>query len=97
MAKAYWISCYRAISDPDALAAYAKLAALAVQAAGGRFVVRGVAARAFEAGLEQRTVVVEFAGLPQAIAAYESKAYKAALAALGSGAERDFRVVEGVD
>ena len=36
MAKAYWISCYRSISNPDALAAYAKLAAPANQAAGGR-------------------------------------------------------------
>ncbi len=26
MAKAYWISTYRSISNPDALAAYAKLA-----------------------------------------------------------------------
>jgi hypothetical protein len=28
MAKAYWITFYRSISDPAALAAYAKLAAL---------------------------------------------------------------------
>ena len=26
MAKAYWITCYRSIKNPDALAAYAKLA-----------------------------------------------------------------------
>jgi len=30
-----------------------------------------------------------------ALAAYESEAYKKALQALGSGAERDFRIVEG--
>ena len=27
MAKAYWVVCYRSIKNPDALAAYAKLAA----------------------------------------------------------------------
>src|SRR6202044_224187 len=35
MAKAYWISTYRSISNPDALAAYAKLAGPALTAAGG--------------------------------------------------------------
>ena len=37
MAKAYWVATYRSISDPDALAGYAKLAGPAIQAAGGRF------------------------------------------------------------
>ena len=37
MAKAYWVVCYRSIRNPDALAAYAKIAGPAVQAAGGRF------------------------------------------------------------
>ena len=36
MAKAYWIATYRAINDPEALAAYAKLAGPAIWAAGGR-------------------------------------------------------------
>jgi uncharacterized protein (DUF1330 family) len=40
MAKAYWISCYRSVKNPDALAAYAKLAAPAIQAGGGRFLAR---------------------------------------------------------
>ena len=35
MPKAYWISAYRAIHDPEALAAYAKLAGPALQGAGG--------------------------------------------------------------
>ena len=35
MAKAYWVATYRSISDPDALAGYAKLAGPAIQAAGG--------------------------------------------------------------
>jgi len=95
MAKAYWITCYRSISNPDALAAYAKLAGLAVQAAGGRFLVRGNPAKIFEAGLNQRTVVTEWDSVAKAVAAHDGPGYQAALKALGNGAERDIRIVEG--
>jgi len=95
MAKGYWISCYRSISDPEALAAYAKLAGPAIQAAGGRFVVRGTPAKTYEHGLNQRIVVVEFESVAKAIEVHDSPAYQAALKALGSGAERDFRIAEG--
>jgi uncharacterized protein (DUF1330 family) len=95
MAKAYWVVTYRAIKDPDKLAAYAKLAGPAIQAAGGKFLVRGTPAKTFEGGLNQRTVVSEWPSLEKAIAAYESPAYKEALRALGNGAERDIRIVEG--
>ena len=95
MAKAYWVSCYRRISDPDALAAYAKLAGPAITAAGGRFLARGMPAKTYEAGLDARTVIVEFESLDQAVAAYTSEGYKAALKALGSAAERDIRIIEG--
>lgn len=98
MPKAYWVTTYRTIKNPDALAAYSKLAGPAVAAAGGRFVVRGAPAKTYEAGLYMRTVVIEFDSLEKAIAAHESDAYKAALAALGTGnVERDMRVVEGVE
>ena len=30
MAKAYWVATYRSVSNPDALAAYAKLAGPAI-------------------------------------------------------------------
>jgi uncharacterized protein (DUF1330 family) len=96
MAKAYWISCYRSISNPDALAAYAKLAGPAITAGGGRFLARGSAAQTFEAGLKERTVLVEFDSVAQATATYRSEAYAAALKALGNAAERDIRIVEGV-
>ena len=94
MAKAYWVVTYRAIKDPEKLAAYAKLAGPAIQAAGGKFVVRGTPAKILEAGLNQRTVVSEWPSLQAAIAAYETPAYKEALRALGNGAERDIRIVE---
>jgi uncharacterized protein (DUF1330 family) len=95
MAKAYWIVCYRSIKKPDALAAYAKLAGPAIQGAGGRFLVRGTPAKTYEAGLNQRTVVIEFDSVAQANAAHDSPAYQAALRALGDAAERDMRIVEG--
>ena len=50
MAKAYWITCYREVLDPAKLAAYARLAGPAIEAGGGRFIVRGIAAKAYEAG-----------------------------------------------
>jgi uncharacterized protein (DUF1330 family) len=95
MPKAYWVVTYRAIKDPEKLAAYAKLAGPAIQAAGGKFLVRGTPAKTYEGGLNQRTVVSEWPSLEKAIAAYESPAYKEALRALGNGVERDIRIVEG--
>jgi uncharacterized protein (DUF1330 family) len=89
------VSIYRSVSDPAALAEYAKLAAPALLAAGGRFVVRGTAAKVYEKGLMQRTVIIEFDSLEKAIAAYESPQYKEALKVLGNAAERDIRMVEG--
>ena len=98
MAKAYWITAYRSISNPDALAAYAKIAAPALTAAGGRFLARGTAAKAMEQGLMQRTVLIEFDSVDRAVAAYNSPGYKEALTALGKdAAERDIRIVEGLE
>jgi uncharacterized protein (DUF1330 family) len=96
MAKAYWITCYRSIKDPEKLAAYAKLAAPSIQKAGGRFLVRGAPSKTFEAGLNQRTVVTEWDSVAAAVAGHDSPAYQEALRALGDGAERDIRIVEGV-
>jgi len=76
------------------LAAYAKLAGPAITAAGGRFVVRGNPAKAYESGLMQRVVIIEFDSVDKAVAAHDSDAYQAALKALGTGADRDIRIVE---
>jgi uncharacterized protein (DUF1330 family) len=97
MPKAYWIAAYRAVNDPDKLAAYAKLAAPAIMAAGGRFLARGEPAKVYELGMKQRTVLIEFASVAQAIAAHDSPGYQAALAALGDGAEREIRVIEAIE
>jgi uncharacterized protein (DUF1330 family) len=95
MAKAYWVACYREISDPAKLAAYAKLAAPAVESGGGRFLARTVAAKAYEDGKVERTVLIEFDSLEQAIAVHDSAAYQAALALLTGGVVRDLRIVAG--
>lgn len=96
MPKAYWVSAYRAIRNTDKLAAYAKLAGPALTSNGGRFLARGEPAKVYELGLKQRTVLLEFDSVAQAIAAHDSPAYQAALAALGDGAEREIRIIEGV-
>ena len=97
MAKGYWVTAYRSISDPDKLAAYGKLAGPALIAAGGSFLVRGGQVTPHEAGRNERTVVVEFPSYQAALDAHESPAYQEALVALGDGAERDLRIVEGVE
>ena len=96
MAKAYWVATYRSISNPDALAAYAKLAGPAIAAGGGRMLARGMPAQVYEAGLQQRTVLIEFDSVEAARAAHDSPAYQEALAALAGGADRDIRIVEGL-
>lgn len=96
MPKAYWISCYRHVSDPAKLAAYAKLAGPAIEGGGGRFLARSPAARAYEDGVLERTVLIEFDSVEQAVAVHDSAAYKLALEALDGGAQRDMRIVPGI-
>ncbi|MGW1126606.1 DUF1330 domain-containing protein [Streptomyces sp. NPDC002526] len=97
MPKGYWVSVYRTIADPEKLAAYNKLAPPAVKAGGGRVLSRGTRVEAYEAGIAERVVLVEFDTFDQAVAARESPAYQEALAALADGVERDFRIVEGTE
>jgi uncharacterized protein (DUF1330 family) len=96
MAKAYWINFFRSVSDPNKVAEYVKLAGPVMQSSGGRFLARGQPTKVFEAGRMQRTVIIEFDTVEQAIAVYESPGYQAALKALGDGAERDLRIVESI-
>lgn len=97
MPKGYWVTTYRAIKDPEKLAAYAKLAGPSIAPFGGRYLARGNAAAAFENGLKERIVISEFPSVAQAIAAHNGPGYQAALAALGDGADRDIRIVEGLE
>ena len=97
MPKAYWVVTYRSVKNTEAWKAYAKLAVPAIENAGGRYLVRSNPAKIYEAGMDQRVVLVEFDNLDKAIACHDTPAYKEALKALGIGnTERDMRVVEGV-
>ena len=93
--KGYWVVSYKSVSNPAAVSEYMKLARTALDVLGGRVILGGKPAEVHEAGIEQTVVVVEFESLEKATAAYESELYKPALMALGDGAERDFRIVEG--
>ncbi|HEU4654585.1 MAG TPA: DUF1330 domain-containing protein [Steroidobacteraceae bacterium] len=95
MAKAYWITFYREIIDANKLAAYAKLAGPAIEAGGGRFLARGTAAKAYEDGMLERTVLIEFDSVEHAASVHDSPEYQAALRALDGGVVRDFRIVPG--
>jgi predicted dinucleotide-binding enzyme/uncharacterized protein (DUF1330 family) len=92
--KAYWVNTFRSVSDPHQLAEYVKLAGPVMRRSGGRFLARGQPTKVYEAGVSERTVVIEFDSAEQAIAAYESHGYQEALRALGDGAKRDIRIIE---
>ena len=96
MAKAYWVAAYRSVANPKALAAYAEVAGPAIKAAGGRILARGMPGHVYEAGLVERTVLIEFDSVDHAKAAHASPDYQKALALLADGAERDIRIIEGV-
>lgn len=96
MGKGYVVVTYRKITDQEKWAAYAKLAVPAIQKAGGKFIVRANPSRVHELGMKERVVIVEFDNVHKAMAAHDSPAYQEALRVLGDGAERDFRIVEGV-
>ena len=49
------------------------------------------------AGIGLSLFVAELTGVAQATATYESPAYRAALDVLGNAAERDIRIIEGMD
>jgi len=101
MAKGYWVTFYRSVSDPAAFSAYAVLAGPVIEAGGGRFLARGLAIKTSapppqKPALDPRVVIIEFDSLKQAIATHESAGYQATLKALGNAVEREIRFVEGV-
>lgn len=94
MPKAYWVVTYRSVKNPDAWKAYAKIACDRISRR--PFLIRANPAKTYEAGLNERVVLVEFDSLDKALATHDTPAYKEALKALGTGnVERDMCVVEG--
>jgi uncharacterized protein (DUF1330 family) len=97
MPKAYWIGGYRTVPEPEKLRRYSEFATTAVLANGGRFLARGGRLTVHEQGVQERTVIVEWDSYEQALATYESEAYRKALDALPEGVTRDFRIIEGLE
>lgn len=97
MKKGYWVVAYHLVSDEAALKRYGELAVPAIEAGGGKFVIRAGAdtVDARESGLKQRLVVTEFESFAKAVETYNSPAYREARKVLPGAAERDFRIVEG--
>ena len=96
MPKAYWVVTYRSITNPAAWEAYAKVAVPAIKDAEGRFLALAQPVKVYEAGLNQRVVLVEFDTIEKALACHDTPTYKEALKLLGKGnVERDLRIVEG--
>ena len=54
MAKAYWVAIYRSTPNPEAHAAYVKLAVPALTAHSAHFLARGTPAQTYEAGHKER-------------------------------------------
>ena len=52
---------------------------------------------AYEAGIKQRIVIVEFESVAKAVEAHDSPEYQAALKVFDGCAERDLRIVEGLE
>ena len=94
MPKAYVMVMYRSSPEPTSFPQYGELAIPAVNEGGGRILARGLPAKTYEAGMNERVTLIEFDSLEQAIRARESSAYQAAFAKLGN-VVRDVRIIEG--
>lgn len=97
MASGYWVMTFRSVSDQGGIDRYAEAAGPAIRALGGRVLAVAVPAFTYEAGIAQRVAIVEFNSLEAADAAYRNPEYQAAVQHLVGAAERDVRIVEGVD
>lgn len=95
MKKGYWVSIYYSVSNPTAFAEYGRLATAAIEGRGGRFLARGLPAHVYEEGQKERTVIIEFASVADAVSTLESPEYQAAKKVLGDSVKREIRIIEG--
>jgi uncharacterized protein (DUF1330 family) len=57
---------YRSSPEPTTFAQYGELASPAVHGCGGRILARGMPAKTYEAGMNERVTLIEFDSLEQA-------------------------------
>ena len=69
MGKAFIFSSYHGSPQLERLAEYGGPARKAIEANGGRLIARGLFAQIYKDGLSERTIIIEFASVEQAIAA----------------------------
>ena len=83
-------------SDPERMVEYRRLAQLAVEKLGGRYLVRGAPYETIEGSWQpQRLVVLEFPSMESARSFYDSPDYVAARKARAGVSEFDMLLVEG--
>ena len=96
MPKGYFLSVHRSPANQVKREAYLELARPAMQKAGGKPLASTNKVKAYENGIIEQTVLVEFDSYEKAVAAYESPDYQKALKALDGGADRDVRIFAGL-
>jgi len=96
MPKGYFVVAHRSKANIESREEYLKIASPAILAVGGKILASNDKVFAYENGLIERVVLVEFVSFEVAIKFYNSQEYKKALAVLKDGADRDFRIIEGI-
>lgn len=95
--KAYLIATVR-VDDPETYREYTRRTPALIEAAGGRFLVRGGPVETLEGpAFNDRLVVVEFPSMAAARAFHASEGYREAMAFRLAASEATFLLAEGVD
>ena len=93
MAKGYFVVAHRSKANDESRDEYLKIASPEILAVGGKVLASNDKVLAYENGLVERVVLVEFVSFEVAIKFYNSQEYQEALHALKNGADRDFRII----
>ncbi|WP_414591734.1 DUF1330 domain-containing protein [Ancylobacter sp. G4_0304] len=96
MAKGYWISRID-VRDPERFKLYAAAAGPAIEAFGGRFLVRGGGFEALEGTARARNVVVEFPDYDTAVACFRSPDYQVAYEHRIAASQDEHLIIEGYE
>lgn len=94
--SAYWIA-HVDVSDEATYKEYAKLATVAVEEHGGKFLARGGRYQSLEGNSRPRNVVIEFPDMDSALRCYGSETYKKALEYSSRSSDRDMVIVDGAE
>jgi len=84
------------VTDSEKFAAYQPLSMQAIEAYGGKFLVRGGRSEAFEGSMRPPSVVLEFADYETAKKWYRSAQYEAARHVRAGAAELNMMAVVGL-